>query len=159
MQSMLQRVVENLFEYSPAIVNGTTPSTSTVRSKKLSRQDYIDEFQKEEGFGVIIMSPIAAGFGLNVTAANHVIHYTRHWNPAKEQQATDRAYRIGQQRPVTVYYPISVIPEDKFQSFDLVLNELLERKKNLAKHTLFPSETIKLAESDITQALLMTKVE
>ncbi|MNI73480.1 hypothetical protein D3C73_1294910 [compost metagenome] len=48
-------------------------------------QQTIDRFQDEEGFNVIIMSPIAAGVDLNITKANHIIHYTRHWNPAKEE--------------------------------------------------------------------------
>ena len=77
------------------------------------------------------MSPIAAGIGLNVTAANHVIHYSRHWNPAKESQATDRAYRIGQEKDVYVYYPMAIFPNDiKDPSFDETLDLLLSRKKN-----------------------------
>ncbi|MBL0052891.1 MAG: SWF/SNF helicase family protein [Bacteroidetes bacterium] len=60
---------------------------------------------------------MAAGVGLNVTHANHVIHYTRHWNPAKEEQATDRAYRIGQEKDVHVYYPMAVFP-DKMKNED-----------------------------------------
>lgn len=62
---------------------------------------------------------IAAGTGLNVTGANHVIHYSRHWNPAKEGQATDRAYRIGQTKDVYVYYPMAVSPN--FQALDITL--------------------------------------
>jgi SNF2 family DNA or RNA helicase len=49
---------------------------------------------------VIILSTTAVGFGVNIQKANHVIHYTRSWNPAKEDQATDRAYRIGQDKEV-----------------------------------------------------------
>ena len=74
------------------------------------------------------MSPLAAGVGLNIPGANHVIHYSRHWNPAKEDQATDRVYRIGQEKEVFVYYPMAVT--EKFKSFDLILDELLTKKKS-----------------------------
>jgi len=79
---------------------------------------------------VIILSPLAVGFGVNIQAANHVVHYTRTWNPAKEDQATDRAYRIGQQKDVYVYYPVVVA--DDFATFDVRLDELLTRKRELA---------------------------
>lgn len=75
------------------------------------------------------MSPLAVGFGVNIQAANHVIHFVRLWNPAKEDQATDRAYRIGQTRPVTVYYP--TITAD-FKTFDMKLNEVLQWKRGLS---------------------------
>jgi SNF2 family DNA or RNA helicase len=87
---------------------------------------------------------LAAGVGLNITAANHVIHFTRHWNPAKEAQATDRAYRIGQKKPVHIYYPMSL--SEAFQSFDSVLHLLLERKQNLASSTLTPTQDLTTKE-------------
>lgn len=52
----------------------------------------IDAFQSKPGFNVIVLSTTAIGFGVNIQAANHVIHFTRPWNPAKEDQATDRAH-------------------------------------------------------------------
>lgn len=73
------------------------------------------------------------GFGLNIQAANHVIHYTRPWNPAKEDQATDRAYRIGQTKHVTVYYPTVHAPD--FVTFEKRLDELLTTKRELAAKT------------------------
>jgi hypothetical protein len=79
---------------------------------------------------VIILSPLAAGFGFNIQAANHVIHFTRMWNPAKEDQATDRAYRIGQCKEVFVYCPV-VVAED-FITFDAKLHRLLEWKRSLS---------------------------
>ena len=83
---------------------------------------------------MIILSPVAIGFGVNIQAANHVIHFTRTWNPAKEDQATDRAYRIGQTRDVHVHYPI--VTGTGFRTFDEVLDELLEKKRELAKDML-----------------------
>jgi Holliday junction resolvase len=69
-----------------------------------------------------------------VQAANHVIHFSRTWNPAKEDQATDRAYRIGQTKPVYVYYP--VVCADDFTTFDVKLDHLLERKRSLSNDML-----------------------
>lgn len=68
------------------------------------RQKLIDQFSAKDGFGVIILNPKTAGMGLNITSANHVIHYTRQWNPALEEQATARAYRNKQSKTVNVYY-------------------------------------------------------
>lgn len=150
-QKMLQRVVKNKYGYCAKIINGDTPTTSNPNDGKQSRQSAIDDFQDKLGFGVIIMSPVAAGMGLNVTAANHVIHYSRHWNPAKENQATDRAYRIGQDKDVYVYYPMAV--SHSFKSFDVTLDELLSRKINLASSTIFPTERIEVKPEDFEKML------
>ncbi len=68
------------------------------------RQERIDQFSANEGFGIMILNPKTAGMGLNITAANHVIHYTRQWNPALEEQASARSYRNKQSKNVNVYY-------------------------------------------------------
>lgn len=68
------------------------------------RQKRIDQFSTDEGFGIMILNPKTAGMGLNITAANHVIHYTRQWNPALEEQASARSYRNRQIRNVNIYY-------------------------------------------------------
>ena len=148
-QKMLQRVVRSKYGYTAKIINGDTPTSSDLTAGKQSRQSAIDDFQNKRGFGVIIMSPVAAGMGLNVTAANHVIHYSRHWNPAKENQATDRAYRIGQDKDVYVYYPMAVSPN--FKSFDITLDDLLCKKTSLASSTIFPSERIEVKPEDFGQ--------
>lgn len=75
-------------------MNGSVP--------KGNRDIMIERFQNKE-FPVFLLSLKAGGTGLNLTAANHVIHYDRWWNPAVENQATDRAYRIGQKRFVHVH--------------------------------------------------------
>lgn len=67
------------------------------------RQKLVDQFQKPDGPPVFLISLKAGGYGLNLTAADTVIHFDPWWNPAAEAQATDRAHRIGQTRPVTVY--------------------------------------------------------
>jgi hypothetical protein len=127
MQLMLAHYVEQVFKLRPDIINGDTSAAETSAD---SRQKRIKEFQLRRGFGVIILSPLAVGFGVNIQAANHVIHFTRTWNPAKEDQATDRAYRIGQNRDVYVYYP--VICAEEFLTFDVLLDRLLERKRSLS---------------------------
>jgi SNF2 family DNA or RNA helicase len=148
-QKMLQRICMDKYGIIPKIINGDTPTTAF--SHKLSRQAAIDDFQSQTGFNIIIMSPVAAGMGLNVTAANHVIHYSRHWNPAKENQATDRAYRIGQTKDVYVYYPMAV--SSKFKSFDESLDELLSRKTSLATSTIFPTERVEVKHDELGQML------
>lgn len=106
LQLMLQRVIAAIFGFAPSIVNGDTSADPLANE---NRQQLIDTFQRKSGFNVIILSPLAVGFGVNIQAANHVVHFTRTWNPAKEDQATARAYRIGQTRTVQVYYP-GVVP-------------------------------------------------
>jgi len=166
-QKMIQKIVYDTFGIFTSIINGDTPTTKQLEGKsKLSRQQTIDRFQIEDGFNVIIMSPIAAGVGLNVTKANHIIHYSRHWNPAKEEQATDRAFRIGQQKDVFVYYPMAIFPEDmkdesgkRLKSFDEVLDILLSNKKALATNTLFPTEQAEITPDELFGNLFGTKTE
>ena len=130
-QRLLKYYIEQRFGFSPDIINGDTKASSKAVD---SRQKRLKAFQAKAGFGAIILSPVAVGFGVNIQAANHVIHYTRHWNPAKEDQATDRAYRIGATKDVHVYYP--VIHADDFTTFDMKLHELLQRKRELARDML-----------------------
>jgi len=68
------------------------------------RQPIVDGFSKFVGPGVLVLNPKAAGVGLNITAANHVVHYNPEWNPAVEDQASARAYRRKQTKPVTVHH-------------------------------------------------------
>lgn len=130
-QRLLQHYIEDAFRVRPDIING---DTETSASHAHSRQKRLKIFQDAPGFGIIILSPVAVGFGVNIQAANHVVHYTRTWNPAKEDQATDRAYRIGQTKDVYVYYP--VVCADDFTTFDVKLDRLLELKRVLANDML-----------------------
>lgn len=100
----------------------------------------IKAFEEREGFNIIIMSPVAAGVGLTVVGANNVIHLERHWNPAKEAQATDRVYRIGQKKDVNVFVPL--IHHPKFQSFDVNLHQLLTRKSLLKDAVVTPEQVM-----------------
>lgn len=127
LQRTLQRAISERFGFVPDVINGDTSAASRNAN---NRQRRIKAFQDKKGFYAIILSPLAVGFGVNIQAANHVIHFTRTWNPAKEDQATDRAYRIGQTRDVFVYYPVVVA--DDFLTFDAKLDKLLEWKRGLS---------------------------
>ncbi len=152
-QRLLAHVVRGYFGLKDVcIVNGDTPgSAQRANSMKMSRQQSVDRFQNASSFNAIIMSPLAAGVGLNITEANHVIHYSRWWNPAKEDQASDRVYRIGQEKPVHIYLPMATHSE--FQTFDVILHELLERKRQLSQGTLFPTEQAEVTPKEILEKL------
>jgi hypothetical protein len=118
------------------------------------RKKAVDVFQNEgAGFDVMILSPKAGGVGLTLTAANHVIHLSRWWNPAVEDQCTDRIYRIGQDQPISVYYPMAVHPDYGDDSFDEVLNGLLERKRDLGRRMLIPPVNLKEDEAWFAERL------
>jgi hypothetical protein len=131
LQRTLQRAIEERFGIVPDIINGDTSASADHID---NRQRRINRFQSQAGFGVIILSPLAIGFGVNIQAANHVVHFTRTWNPAKEDQATDRAYRIGQTKKVYVYYPVVVATD--FTTFDAKLDSLLDWKRELSRDML-----------------------
>jgi HJR/Mrr/RecB family endonuclease len=103
------------------------------------RKGRVDIFQERHGFDVMLLSPRAGGVGLTLTAANHVIHLSRWWNPAVEDQCTDRVYRIGQTRTVHVYYPIARHPTYGDHSFDVKLDSLLARKREMNRSVLAPT--------------------
>ena len=133
-QVFLKRILSENFGLNVTTVNG---DSNTNSRKGDTRQGVIDKFQATDGFNVILLSTVAVGFGVNIQKANHVIHYTRSWNPAKEDQATDRAYRIGQDKEVYVYYP-SIIAHD-FETFEIKLDKLLSSKRSLADDMLKPN--------------------
>jgi len=119
------------------------PSPPMVINGKVSgqkRQERVSIFQDitNKSFDVMILSPKAGGVGLTLTAANHVIHLSRWWNPAVEDQCTDRVFRIGQNKDVTVYYPLAVHPDASTSSFDINLHKLLEKKRKLSRDVLSP---------------------
>lgn len=98
------------------------------------RQEMIERFQKNRTDKVFILSLKAAGTGLNLTAASHVIHYDLWWNPAVEAQATDRAYRIGQEKNVMVHRFITQ------GTFEERIDDMIQQKKHLADMTVASGE-------------------
>lgn len=113
------------------------------------RQDMVDRFQVGE-VPVFLLSLKAAGTGLNLTRAGHVVHFDRWWNPAVEAQATDRAYRIGQTQPVQVH---RLIAEGTIEDR---IAEMLDRKRELADAVLGGGEA---ALTGLTDAELADLVE
>jgi non-specific serine/threonine protein kinase len=111
------------------------------------RRPLIDRFQQEEGPPFFVLSLKAGGTGLNLTAASHVIHFDRWWNPAVENQATDRAFRIGQHRNVVVHkFICRGTIEEK-------IDALIEAKTNLAEDILKAGAEALLTEMSDAQLL------
>ena len=135
------------------VLHGGTP----VRS----RQELVRKFQEEEAVGFFVLSLKAGGSGLNLTAASHVVHFDRWWNPAVENQATDRAFRIGQKKNVLVHkFVCRGTVEEK-------IDQLIESKRQLSKDLLEggaemlltemkDEELLKLVALDINTALKET---
>lgn len=98
------------------------------------RQSLVDAFNSSSGFKALIVNPKAGGTGLNITGANHVVHFNRQWNPAVEAQATARAYRRKQEKPVFVhkFFYIGTVEE--------VISERLAKKSGLADAALEDAE-------------------
>ncbi len=119
MGHMLQAYLRSLFGVEVLFLHGGTPQKQ--------RDRMVAHFQQGSDAPIFILSLKAGGTGLNLTAANHVFHFDRWWNPAVENQATDRAFRIGQTRDVQVYkYICAGTLEER-------IDELIESKKALAE--------------------------
>lgn len=116
MGAMIQQMIKKKFNIDVPFLNGSVP--------KNTRDKLIQQFQKNE-FPIFLLSLKAGGTGLNLTAANHVIHYDRWWNPAVENQATDRAYRIGQTKFVHVHKMICT------GTLEEKIDAMLEKKQSL----------------------------
>lgn len=132
-QGILAELVQRRYGLteSPLTISGEVPGPR--------RKQRVDLFQERGGFDVMILSPRAGGVGLTLTAANHVVHLSRWWNPAVEDQCTDRVYRIGQTREVNVYVPLAIHPLYGEASFDVQLDQLLASKRSLSRTLLAPA--------------------
>ena len=147
LQRLMKQWLDLLYNLDIAIINGDTKAVAT-KAEDMTRKRLIQAFEATSGFNILIMSPIAAGVGLTVVGANHVIHVERHWNPAKEAQATDRVYRIGQTRDVHIHLPILLHPQH--DSFDVNLDRLL-RNKIILKDAVVTTESV--SEQEIAKTL------
>ena len=104
------------------------------------RKDLVKRFQEDEGIPFFVLSLKAGGSGLNLTAASHVVHFDRWWNPAVENQATDRAFRIGQQKNVLVHkFVCRGTVEEK-------IDGLIESKQQLSQQLLEGGEELNLTD-------------
>ena len=154
-QDALRFGIQTQFGINVSIINGDNNSPAQVKDK-------LGGFKTTEGFAVIILSTLAAGVGLTITEANHVIHYERWWNASKEDQASDRAYRIGATRDVYIHHIIGTLPRiDGAQtlSFDQALNQLITQKRTTAGY-LVPPKNINTTDiiNATMQATLREKI-
>ncbi len=136
---MLQKYLEKELKTEVLFLHGGTPQKQ--------REEMIKQFQDtvaDEGPKIFILSIKAGGVGLNLTAANHVFHFDRWWNPSVENQATDRAFRIGQEKNVFVHKFISV------GTLEENIDKLIEQKKELAESIIGTDESW-LTEMSIDQ--------
>ena len=119
MGHLLQRHLRDTLGAEVLFLHGGTPAKQ--------RDRMVQEFQDKDGPPIFVLSLRAGGSGLNLTRANHVFHYDRWWNPAVENQATDRAFRIGQTRNVQVHkFVVAGTLEER-------INEMIESKQALAE--------------------------
>ncbi|WP_053373134.1 DEAD/DEAH box helicase [Paenibacillus sp. FJAT-27812] len=131
MGELLKAVLQQELQEPILYLNGST--SKPARDKMIERfQSY--ELPPAEQPNVFILSIKAGGVGLNLTAANHVFHFDRWWNPAVENQATDRAYRMGQTRDVQVHKFISL------GTLEERIDEMLENKQQLSENVISSSE-------------------
>jgi hypothetical protein len=136
MQHRFATLVRAAFGLTRAdIINGATPVEKRIGIVNRFQRHLVDD----GGFDLLILGPRAAGTGLTLTAATHVIHLSRWWNPAVEEQCNDRTHRIGQSRPVSIHIPLALHPRLGAQSFDGLLQVLMERKRRLAEQVLWPA--------------------
>jgi non-specific serine/threonine protein kinase len=146
----LARFLTTIFGREGLVLHGQTPVGK--------RRKLVDAFQAEDGPPFFVLSVKAGGTGLNLTAASHVIHFDRWWNPAVEDQATDRAFRIGQKRNVLVHKLVCRGTVE--ERIDL----LIEGKRSLSRELLGEGaenlitemtndEILKLVSLDVTSAL------
>jgi SNF2 family DNA or RNA helicase len=141
MGNILKIMIENHFGSQPLFLHGGT-------SRKL-RDEMVMNFQHKNSHKTFILSIKAGGTGLNLTSANHVIHYDLWWNPAVESQATDRAFRIGQHKNVMVYRMITK------GTFEEKIDEMIQHKKQLANLTVSAGEKWigDLSNKDLTKLI------
>jgi len=147
LQQIIRRALSTRFGIDAPILNGSTPGRK--------RLGLVDDFNGFAGFDVMILGPRAGGVGLNIVGANHVVHFTREWNPAIEAQATARVHRIGQMLPVHVYLPIVQGPEPGIFSAEERLHNLLTEKSRLASDFLSPIADATLNPEDFMKGFVV----
>jgi SNF2 family DNA or RNA helicase len=120
---------------------------------KRKRDQMIDRFQTEDGPPIFLLSLKAGGTGLNLTGANHVFHFDRWWNPAVENQATDRAFRIGQTKNVQVHKFICA------GTLEEKIDEMIDRKKEVAETVVGTGEgwLTELSNAELKEIFALSK--
>lgn len=142
MFEILQRDLPKRFGIKVMAINGSTPVEN--------RQIIIDKFSEIEGSALLVLNPRAAGAGLNITAANRVIHYNLEWNPALEDQASARAYRRGQTKTVFVY---RLFYRDTVEE---IINERIDKKREMFGAAVVGTDGSQENSEDIIRALMIS---
>ncbi|MFC0469354.1 DEAD/DEAH box helicase [Halalkalibacter kiskunsagensis] len=144
MGGLLTKALEKRFGQTVPFLHG-----SLTRTK---RQETIQAFQTDENINFFVLSLKAGGVGLNLTAATNVVHYDRWWNPAVENQATDRAYRIGQTKDVTVHKLVTT------GTLEERIDRMLLQKQALADQILAAGEqrVTELTNEEIIELIQLT---
>lgn len=139
MFDIFRKDINSRFGIKVWTINGETPVDD--------RQSIVDTFNKLDTSAALILNPRAAGTGLNITGANHVIHYNLEWNPSLEDQSSARSYRRGQQKTVFIYrlYYEGTVEE--------VVNERIERKRDIASSAIVGNTGINQDRDDIIKVL------
>ncbi|MEE2973403.1 MAG: DEAD/DEAH box helicase, partial [Planctomycetota bacterium] len=127
MGHLLSTILRQEFDMEPLFLHGGTPQGR--------RDQMIERFQAGEASPIFLLSLKAGGVGVNLTSANHVIHFDRWWNPAVENQATDRAFRIGQTRTVNVHKMITN------GTLEERIDQMIEQKTDLARRIIGTGES------------------
>lgn len=142
----LSQYLESIFHKKGYIIHGG------ISAKK--RTEIVEKFNDENTYvPYIVLSLKAAGTGLNLTAANHVIHFDRWWNPAVENQASDRAYRIGQTKEVFVHKLVSN------GTIEEKIDKLIESKQELANSILASSQEKWITELDTNELMDLLRLD
>ncbi|OIO73336.1 MAG: ATP-dependent helicase [Elusimicrobia bacterium CG1_02_37_114] len=128
----LKEYLETVFKHKGLVFHGSTPVNK--------RKELVEKFQSHEYVPFMVLSIKAGGFGLNLTAANHVIHFDRWWNPAVENQATDRVFRIGQKKNVIVHKFITR------GTLEEKIDAMLQEKANLSNEIIQSSDEAWITE-------------
>jgi SNF2 family DNA or RNA helicase len=146
MGHLLQNYLVETMGVETLFLHGSTPANQ--------RDKMVQSFQSEEGPPIFVLSLRAGGSGLNLTRANHVFHYDRWWNPAVENQATDRAFRIGQHRNVQVHkFVVAGTLEER-------IHDLIESKQALAQSIVGSGEDwITELDTDQLRDMLMLRYD
>lgn len=134
MGSILEKITKEEFDFDPLFFHGS------LNVKQ--REEMIKEFSEDDKKKIMILSLKAGGLGLNLTSASNVIHYDLWWNPAVEDQATDRTYRIGQDKNVMVHRFITL------STFEEKIDKIIKDKRELADSAVFIGEKIITELSD-----------
>ncbi|MCB1212678.1 MAG: DEAD/DEAH box helicase, partial [Chlamydiia bacterium] len=137
--------LSTIFGRSGLILHGGTPVKE--------REKLVEAFQREDGPPFFVLSLKAGGTGLTLTAASHVIHFDRWWNPAVENQATDRAFRIGQKKNVQVHTFITQ------GTVEEQIDAMISSKQHLANEILMTEEEVKLTELSDSELIQLVSLD